>query len=509
MKRMSVRLHTTGLVASLAVVLACADAVSPVTPSVTGVWDFSGTYRDVFGDTCADTGSFTLTQRGDSAAGTVEFARWCWSVATPVPYLSSHAIDSLRGRVAGNTLILTTFPPTAGGTICSDTVVVAASGRQLTGTGYCFETGAIAFAGTPAVPIASISVTPVSAQRIVGGSVTVEALMKTAAGTRVYGRLIGWSSDKPAVASLSATVLPSLVLATGTGPGTAIISATSGSVSASATIIVPAAAGFMAVGAGNARTCALDPVGTPFCWGAGSGAFPSGVPGGVRFTQLSVGYDFSCGLTAVGAAYCWGANGSGQLGIGSVGAGTLNDAPAPVPVQTTLTFTSISAGGYHACARTAAGAAWCWGSNDSGRLGNGSTTLSSSPVTVLGGLTFQSLSAGGRHTCGILTSGALYCWGNNMSGQLGDSTTVSRSAPVAVKGGLTFTRVSAGGLTTCGLAAGGAAYCWGSGLAFFLPLGKPTPALVSGGHTFTAISTGLSHVCALDAGAAIWCWGVN
>ena len=506
---MPIRIRTAGLAVSLAIVLACTDTVSPRASAVTGLWDFTGTWYDLFGTSCADTGSFALVQRGDSAAGTVEFVRWCWSAAAPAPSLAGHAIDSLHGRVVGNTFILATFSPTGGGTICSDTVVVATGVRQLTGAGYCSGAGTVAFFGTPGGPVTSISVTPVSAQRIIGGSVTVEALMKTAASARVYGRPIAWASDKPAVASVSASSLPSLATVTGTGPGTAIISATSGGVSASATITVPSAVAFTAVGGGNARTCALDPVGTPFCWGTGSGAFPSGVAGGVRFTQLSVGYDFSCGLTATGAASCWGANGSGQLGIGSVGAGGINDAPAPVPVQTTLTFTSISAGGYHACALTAAGAAWCWGSNDSGRLGNGSTTRSTVPVAVSGGVAFQSLSAGGRHTCGVATSGTLYCWGDNSVGQVGDSTAVARRAPVAVKGGLTFTRVSAGGLTTCGIAIGGAAYCWGSGLAFFLPPGLPIPTLVGGGHTFTAIATGLSHACALDTAAAIWCWGVN
>jgi alpha-tubulin suppressor-like RCC1 family protein len=94
---------------------------------------------------------------------------------------------------------------------------------------------------------------------------------------------------------------------------------------------------------------------------------------------------------------------------------------------------SLAAGGAHTCGLTAAGAAYCWGSNSNGQLGNGTIggmNIAGAPVS--GGITFVSLSAGGAHTCGVTPDGAIYCWGANASGQLGDGTQADRGGPVRV-----------------------------------------------------------------------------
>jgi alpha-tubulin suppressor-like RCC1 family protein len=223
---------------------------------------------------------------------------------------------------------------------------------------------------------------------------------------------------------------------------------------------------------------------------------------------LEAGYGHACALASGGAAYCWGSNDSGQLGDGtSVHRGS------PVAVVGGLTFTSLSAAFSHTCGLTDSGAAYCWGANSSGQLGDGTIVGHSSPAAVVGGLTFTSLSAGILHTCGLTNSGVAYCWGGNSAGQLGDRATISRSRPVAVEGGLTFKRLSAGSFHTCGLTSGGAAYCWGGNA--FGQLGDGTivshgsPFAVAVGMTFTGLTAGALHTCGLTSGGAAYCWGSN
>src|SRR5438093_9846733 len=152
--------------------------------------------------------------------------------------------------------------------------------------------------------------------------------------------------------------------------------------------------------------------------------------------QVDAGGFHSCALTAAGQAFCWG-NNRGQLGDG-----TPFDRLVPTAVAGGLTFAALSAGDGASCGLTPTGAAYCWGFNNSGQLGDGTTTDRLSPTPVAGGLTFAMLSAGnnaaGGHTCGVTTSGATYCWGRNANGQLGDGTTTDRLVPTPIAGGVAF-----------------------------------------------------------------------
>jgi alpha-tubulin suppressor-like RCC1 family protein len=59
------------------------------------------------------------------------------------------------------------------------------------------------------------------------------------------------------------------------------------------------------------------------------------------------------------------------------------------------------------------------------------TTLPPPPPNLV----FASVSAGYYHICGVTTAGAAYCWGSNSNGVLGDGTTVDNFTPVPVAGG--------------------------------------------------------------------------
>jgi alpha-tubulin suppressor-like RCC1 family protein/uncharacterized protein YjdB len=150
---------------------------------------------------------------------------------------------------------------------------------------------------------------------------------------------------------------------------------------------------------------------------------------GIPVSGLAAGHDHTCALDGAGGVLCWGSNSSGQLASAGPPPGHGWPTRAAVPV----TLVSLVAGGEHTCGLTAAGAAYCWGSNSKGQLGNGTsggTFVPAGPVS--GGLTFVSLSAGGSHTCGVTPDGAIFCWGANASGQLGDGTQTDRATPTRV-----------------------------------------------------------------------------
>ena len=197
---------------------------------------------------------------------------------------------------------------------------------------------------------------------------------------------------------------------------------------------------FSSISPGRLFTCGLTTAGAAYCWGdsfngqLGDGTkaqrtSPVAVSTALKFAAISAGGFHACGLTVGGAAYCWGDNTYGQLGDGTQVARTI-----PGEVSGGNTFASISAGNRHTCAVTTSGTALCWGDNFTGLLGTGGSSNSSVlPAAVAGGLTFGSVSAGRFHTCGVTTAGAGYCWGDNAAGKLGDGQTVSSRVPVLVR----------------------------------------------------------------------------
>jgi alpha-tubulin suppressor-like RCC1 family protein len=105
------------------------------------------------------------------------------------------------------------------------------------------------------------------------------------------------------------------------------------------------------------------------------------VAGGfTNWTSVTAGLDHSCGRRANGRLYCWGKDLDGQVGR----AGGSGDRSTPGEVAGgATTWTAVSAGQLHTCARRSNRRLWCWGYNSSGQLGIGSTgTPRQTPVEV-------------------------------------------------------------------------------------------------------------------------------
>lgn len=234
---------------------------------------------------------------------------------------------------------------------------------------------------------------------------------------------------------------------------------------------LPVAGGirFRSISAGNAHTCGLDRAGAAWCWGQGEDGRlgvgdtldrlePVPVETTLRFTQLSAGGAHSCAIDRNAEAWCWGANFRGQLG-----AGDTVESALPRLVGGGHRFRSIETGNYFSCGLLESGAAWCWGDNLISELGNGELTVAPVvlPVAVAGGRHFVALSLGREHACARTAAGEAWCWGSSIYGKLGHDDFLPTPVPVAVAGGLTFTSVAAAGNHTCAVTTAGALYCWG------------------------------------------------
>ena len=346
-----------------------------------------------------------------------------------------------------------------------------------------------------------------------GVTVQLTAKVVDLEGYPVAGDTVTWSTSDLGVATVSSTGLVTSVTT-----GTADITATSGSASATAYVIVTQ---WSSISAGVYHTCSKLGEGA-YCWGNNaSGQLGDAATSSYRsvathvvgppdtWQSVSARYDHSCGFAHSGEGYCWGENSLGQIGNGDT-----TDVAVPTAMTDTRSWGSISAGWYHSCGVTPSGEGYCWGENPQGQLGNGDSIDVWTPTPVSGGHAWALISAGGNFSCGVTTSGEGYCWGYNYWRQLGDGTRTSRPLPTLVSGGHTWASISTGRYHSCGVATSGDGYCWGYGNYGRLGNGstnhRSVPTLVSGGHTWAAIAAGNRyHTCGVTTSGEGYCWGRN
>jgi alpha-tubulin suppressor-like RCC1 family protein len=190
-----------------------------------------------------------------------------------------------------------------------------------------------------------------------------------------------------------------------------------------------------ALAAGQRFTCAAADDGSVSCWGTnrygelGDGtlrdrATPARIEGLPPIVSLRAGEDFICALSKAAAVYCWGEAESGQV----PDALPAKVASQPVFIHGLPETVEIAAGGSEACARTAGGAVYCWGSSAwlPHRRDDGPVMMPL-PDTV-------TVALGGFHGCAITRQGPVLCFGNNQSGELGNGGRQYSQSPVRVLG---------------------------------------------------------------------------
>jgi hypothetical protein len=175
----------------------------------------------------------------------------------------------------------------------------------------------------PVVPVASVEVSPATANVSVGSTAQLTATLMDAAGEPLNGRTITWSSDAPQFATVSSTGL-----VTGVAIGAATITATSEGISGSASVTVTST---RCGGVGQ-----VTPASSVSHWGtvqliatakdAQETSSPAVVPGGRRLRRGGGVVDVSrrCqGRTATITATSENITGSASVAVTAGGAATL------------------------------------------------------------------------------------------------------------------------------------------------------------------------------------------
>jgi len=272
---------------------------------------------------------------------------------------------------------------------------------------------------------------------------------------------------------------------------------------------------------GSEHTCSFVGDGRLQCWGTNyTGQLGEGSFGGFEMTpifvhnisnaaKLVVGGWHTCAVLTDQMMQCWGRNQDGQVGNGDY----INDVSLPTPV-TGLGGPVAGAfgGGYHTCALMPDTTVKCWGRNARGQVGDGTTdTPITQPHAVVGLSGVATVSGGGYHTCALTQSGAAYCWGQSDFGQIG--TPGAFSATPAQVPLSNVTQIAAGFWSSCAVTSDGVMHCWGrndyGGLGDGTTASTSTPVTVQGISNPTAIADGWGHACALMPDTSVKCWGEN
>jgi alpha-tubulin suppressor-like RCC1 family protein len=398
---------------------------------------------------------------------------------------------------------------------------------------FGFGVGPLDFCSDGHIQATTMQISPSSLSLRVGQTTSV-AIARTSPKetSNTCYELPSWSSSNSSVATAKGFEI------TAAGPGTAQLTATSGTASAtvsvtvanvqveSLTIIAPTS---LLVGqVVQARLTARDSAGNPVAiiarpaWTSsdnatmtvdetgiitarGSGvvtlratvegrdaaliiALTRGIPA-VTFTAIATGLQHTCGIAGGGAVpqgsiVCWGIiSGESRL------------APSWM-ITGGRTFKTLEAGMFHSCAIAINGETLCWGRNTSGQIGDGTTSPRPDPTRVSTSESFVTLALGESFTCGLNGEGVTYCWGTFA----GRSTTTPARLDTP-----RFRQIVAERYMLCGLTDAGEVHCLGAGQ----PNSYSAVTRISSPVAFNSIASSDYHTCGITSTGAAYCWGLN
>jgi len=232
-------------------------------------------------------------------------------------------------------------------------------------------------------------------------------------------------------------------------------------------------------------------------------------------------------VTASGKVYTWGWNAFGQLGLGSLDAGT----PTPTrlfALEQPYTITSLALGQYNSVFSTdrkKVAHTFTWGPNYNGQLGHKFLELGPitepSKIESLKGRRLIQVEMGYSHVVALGEDGTVFTWGNNAHGQLGTGDSKERTKPTP----LTVFRsaqtdspvhtVAAGQQSSYAVTSQGRVFAWGYNANFELGLGEGTNRNSPQGvrsldkQNITSIAAGGYHVLAVGGSGEVFAWGGN
>jgi uncharacterized protein YjdB len=190
-------------------------------------------------------GSATITATSEGATGTATVTVSPEPVAivevTPSPtsvfvgatiQLTATPRDSSGQALTGRTVTWTSGSPVLASVSSSGLVTGLAAGNAVIIATIDGRQGS-ATVTVRMLSVASVTVAPTTASVDVGLTVTLTATTRDASGNVLFGRIVGWSTSAPAIATVSSTGV-----VTGVAAGTATITASSEGQSGSATVTV-------------------------------------------------------------------------------------------------------------------------------------------------------------------------------------------------------------------------------------------------------------------------------